>query len=50
VLPEDGAPEAPKHVGASRYFKYMGYLKNAFRWFFFHHTLKMHGPSCQKEN
>jgi hypothetical protein len=45
-LPEDGAPEAPKHVGASWYFKYMGTLKNAFSWFFFHHNLKMHGPSC----
>jgi hypothetical protein len=22
-------------------------LKNAFRWVFFHYTLKMHGPSCK---
>jgi hypothetical protein len=26
-LPEDGAPEAPKHVGASWYFKYMVYFE-----------------------
>jgi hypothetical protein len=27
----------------------MVYFKNAFRWSFFHHSLKMHGPSCKKE-
>jgi hypothetical protein len=26
-LPEDGAPEAPKHVGAIWYFKYMVYFE-----------------------
>jgi hypothetical protein len=26
-LPEDGAPAAPKHVGASWYFKYMVYFE-----------------------
>jgi hypothetical protein len=36
-LPEDGAPDAPKHVGARYYSKYMVILKNAFRWSFFHH-------------
>jgi hypothetical protein len=25
----------------------MVYFENAFRWFFFHHNLKMHGPSCK---
>jgi hypothetical protein len=46
----DGAPEAPKHVGASWYFKYVVYLENAFRWLFFHHNLKRHGPNCKNIN
>jgi hypothetical protein len=25
----------------------MVYFENAFRWSFFHHNLKMHGPSCK---
>jgi hypothetical protein len=25
----------------------MGYFENAFRWSFFHHNLKMHGPNCK---
>jgi hypothetical protein len=28
-------------------FKYMVYFGNVFRWFFFYHNLKMHGPSCK---
>jgi hypothetical protein len=26
----------------------MVYFENAFCWSFFHHNLKMHGPSCKK--
>jgi hypothetical protein len=26
---------------------YTVYFKNAFHWSFFHHNLKMHGPSCK---
>jgi hypothetical protein len=26
----------------------MVYFENAFRWSFFHHNLKMRGPSCKK--
>jgi hypothetical protein len=25
----------------------MVYFDNAFRWSYFHHNLKMHGPSCK---
>jgi hypothetical protein len=39
-LPEDGAPDAPKHVGARRYSKHMAILrKKLFRWSFFHHKI-----------
>jgi hypothetical protein len=44
---EDGAPAAPKHVAARLIVKYMVYFKNSFRWSFFHHNWKMHGPSCK---
>jgi hypothetical protein len=44
-LPENGAPEAPKHVGASWYFKYMVHFEKCISLVFFHHNLKMHGPS-----
>jgi hypothetical protein len=27
--------------------KYVVYFENAFYWYFFHHNLKMHGPSCK---
>jgi hypothetical protein len=51
-LPEDGAPDAPKHVRAIWYSKYMVILKNAFRWFFFHHkqenitTFRVQNDKC----
>jgi hypothetical protein len=47
-LPEDGAPDAPKHVGARWYSKYMIIFKNAFRWSFFHHNLKNSWSKPQK--
>jgi hypothetical protein len=27
----------------------MVYFENAFRWSYFHHNLKMHGPSCKND-
>jgi hypothetical protein len=48
-LPEDGVPDAPKHVGARCDSKYMAILKNAFSWSFFHHNLKNVLSKLQKK-
>jgi hypothetical protein len=47
-IPEDGALEAPKLEGTSWHFKYIVYFEKCISLVFFHHTLKMHGPSCKK--